>query len=124
MKTLILLSLLWAFSAQADCRPNAPQNLVAWQPVPPPGFVGIDAIRVVVAWGDVKTERSYRVERASWTATGWAPYITLATLPRDTTSFTDWQPTGQALYRVSAVNACGVASSEFTFVPPTSWGLQ
>lgn len=119
MKTNLfaLLALLTALPVQGDCLPDAPAALAAFVPIPPPGYVGIEVIRVVVQWADSRTERSYTVERAAWTGAGWGPYVTLAVLPRNSTWFQDIAPIGLALYRVSANNACGSRSSVFVYQP-------
>lgn len=103
--------------AGQGCLPDAPHALSAYVPIPPPGYAGIQAIRTFVAWGDVKHERSYTVERAVWTVNGWSAYQLLAVLPANVTSYTDFQPVAPCIYRVSAVNQCGAASSVFVFDP-------
>lgn len=119
----VLLRGIWtafvacALSVHADCLPDAPLALAAFVPIPPPGYVGIEVIRVVVQWADSRTERSYTVERAPWTGAGWGPYVTLAVLPRNTTWFQDTNPIGLCLYRVSANNQCGSRSSVFVYEP-------
>lgn len=118
MKTkLFALLALLAAPALGDCLPDAPPALAAFVPIPPPGTVQIQVIRVVVQWADVRTERSYTLERAPWTGAGWGPYVTLAVLPRNNTWFQDTSPVGLALYRVSANNACGSRSSVFVYQP-------
>jgi len=112
----ILLSLLTCATLHASCLPDAPANLAAFQPVPPPGYAGIQVLRTVLVWSDVRTERGYTVERSVWTDAGWSPYALLAELPRNTTTWTDWQP-AVCVYRVSAVNACGSAASLFVYQP-------
>lgn len=118
-RRLILLALLGGMlqAARASCLPDAPPALAAFVPVAPPGYVQITMIRVVVQWADVRTERYYTVERAGWTGTSWAPYELLATLPRNATFYQDGNPIGLCLYRVSAVNQCGAASSVFVYQP-------
>jgi PKD repeat protein len=64
---------------------------------------------IVLDWLDNATDEStYTVERSEYTGTGWAPYVTLATLPANTVTYADASYMARSYnYRVRATNAGG-----------------
>ncbi len=70
----------------------------------------VSAYRVVLAWGNVSLETSYRVERKP---TAGAVWETLVELPADTVSFSDDSvvPNTAYSYRLFAINAVGSSTA-------------
>jgi len=123
-------SLLWeAFSAQATvwaralpsgdvCATGGYDALVTcWRiaaPVAPPSApsgltANLSAGAIVLNWQDNATDESaYAVERSEYNGTGWTPFVTLATLPANTTTYADRSFAARSYtYRVRASNAAG-----------------
>lgn len=123
-------TLLWeAFSAQATvwaaalpsgdvCATGGYDALVTcWRvaaaappPAAPSGLTAnLRAGAIVLDWQDNATdERAYTVERAEYTATGWTPFATLATLPANSITYADGAFAARSYtYRVRAENAAG-----------------
>lgn len=122
-KLSVLIALLAAMAvARADCRPKPPADVVAYVPVCPPGYVCAEALHIAVQWSDVaKTETGYVVDRAAVDVNGLPlePFQRLAVLPKGSEFFTDWSPLWgiPVVYRVGAVNRCGVNYTYFVFEP-------
>lgn len=79
--------------------PAAPSGLTA----------GVGGGAVVLNWLDNATnEVTYAVERSEYTGAGWAPYVTLATLPADAVTYADRSYSARTYnYRVRATNTGG-----------------
>jgi PKD repeat protein len=78
--------------------------------VAPSGLTaGLSPGAIVLTWQDNATdEAAYTVERSEYTGTAWTDFVTLATLPANTTTWADRSFTARSNnYRVRASNSAG-----------------